>query len=120
MPTSTLDRPSTTPKAPVDRESIEDFVQLRQRLLGVARRIVGNAADAEDIVQEAWLRWQTCDRVEVLNPTAFLVTATTRLALNWVQSARVRRESSVGQWVVEPSTRADDPSVEVERRDEVD
>src|SRR5687768_14937517 len=72
-----------------------EFGRLRPRLLGIAYRMLGRWAEAEDIVQDAWLRWQTCDRSQVANPTAFLVTTTTRLAINTVKSARVRRELSV-------------------------
>ncbi len=84
-------------------EATDDFLEVRERLLGIAGRICGSRAEAEDVVQDAWLRWQLCDREEVRNPTAFLVTATTRLAINVQQSARVRRERCTGEWGVEPS-----------------
>ena len=70
------------------------FTDLRPRLLAVAQRILGNRVEAEDTVQDAWLRWQLCDRTVVVNPTAFLVTMVTRLALNTTDSARVRPASS--------------------------
>jgi DNA-directed RNA polymerase specialized sigma24 family protein len=69
------------------------FLGVRPRLFGIAYRMLGSAAEAEDLVQEAWLRWQLCDRATVLNPEAFLATTTTRLAINALQSARVRRET---------------------------
>ncbi|WP_426571300.1 sigma-70 family RNA polymerase sigma factor [Aquihabitans sp. McL0605] len=74
-------------------EEATDFTALRPRLLGIAQRIVGDRAEAEDVVQDVWLRWQGCDRTRVLNVTAYLVTTTTRTAINASQTARVRRES---------------------------
>jgi RNA polymerase sigma-70 factor (ECF subfamily) len=91
------------------------FTDVQRRLYGIAHRIVGNAADAEDIVQDAWIRWQTCDRRNVRNSTAFLVTMTTRLAINAAKSARVRHESYVGEWLPEPTDPRDDPAHEVEQ-----
>lgn len=71
----------------------EIFVEARPRLLEIARRIVQDGVEAEDVVQEAWLRWQATDRASVINPIAFLATTTGRLALNVVQSARSRYET---------------------------
>lgn len=85
-------------------ETLEDavsvFIAFRPRLFGIARRVLGNAADAEDVVQDAWLRWQNTDRAQVLDPPAYLAQITIRLALNVVQSARSRHERSVGPWPV--------------------
>ena len=94
------------------------FGEVRSRLMGIAYRILGSWSEAEDIVQDAWLRWQLYDRTTVVNPTAFLVTTTTRLAINAAQSARARRESCVGQWLPEPVATGDDPALvaEHERR----
>ncbi|MEZ0075739.1 RNA polymerase sigma-70 factor [Planotetraspora sp. GP83] len=78
------------------------FVGLRPRLFGIAYRMLGSATEAEDIVQEAWVRWQTTDRTAVKDPSAFLATTTTRLAINVAQSARSRRETYVGPWLPEP------------------
>ncbi len=72
------------------------FLCARPRLFGIAYRMLGSAAEAEDIVQDVWVRWQTTDRSPVRNPLAFLVTATTRLAINVLQSARARRETDCG------------------------
>ncbi|MFI8073801.1 sigma-70 family RNA polymerase sigma factor [Streptomyces sp. NPDC086033] len=69
------------------------FVQARPGLLTLARRIIGNTHEAEDVVQETWLRWQDADRTAVSNPPALLRTTTVRLAINVVQSAWKRRES---------------------------
>jgi RNA polymerase sigma-70 factor, ECF subfamily len=58
------------------------FIESRPRLFGIAYRMLGSVAEAEDVVQEAWLRWQKTDRDVVHNPAGFLTTVTTRLALN--------------------------------------
>ncbi len=91
------------------------FTALRGRLFGIAYRMLGSVAEADDVVQDAWLRWQGTDRSVVLDATGFLVTATTRLALNVAQSARVRREAYVGPWLPEPVDTADDPALGAER-----
>lgn len=93
------------------------FGQLRNRLLGIAYRILGSWNQAEDVVQDAWLRWQRCDRTCVLNMTAFLVTTTSRLAINEANSACARRESCLGQKMPEPVARGDDPALGAERID---
>jgi DNA-directed RNA polymerase specialized sigma24 family protein len=72
-------------------EAAAVFTSVRPRLFGIAYRMLGSAAEAEDLVQDVWLRWQTYDRSAVLNPAAFLATTTTRLAINALQSARSRR-----------------------------
>jgi RNA polymerase sigma-70 factor, ECF subfamily len=77
------------------------FLSARRRLFGIAYRILHNPDEAEDIVQDAWLRWQTTDRTAVVNAEAFLVTTTTRLALNNAQSAWHRRETPAGSWLPE-------------------
>ncbi|WP_431278692.1 RNA polymerase sigma-70 factor [Leifsonia poae] len=91
------------------------FLQTRSRLFGIAYRVLGSASDAEDIVQEAWLRWQGYDRSSVQDPAAFLATTTTRLAINFAQSARARRETYVGPWLPEPIDTSDDPALGAER-----
>lgn len=103
--------------APALEDATAEFIGLRSRLHGIAHRILGCHADAEDVVQDAWVRWQTCDRSHVRNHTAFLVTVTTRLAINAAQSARARRESSVGDWFPDPVDSAPDPSAEAERQE---
>src|SRR3954469_15853707 len=96
------------------------FNEARPRLFGIAYRMLGSVAEAEDIVQEAWLRWQQTDRTVVRNPTAFLTTVTTRLALNTAESARVRREQYVGPWLPEPVDTSADPSLGAERAEALD
>jgi RNA polymerase sigma-70 factor, ECF subfamily len=80
------------------------FEPRRRRLLGLAYRMLGSIADAEDAVQETYLRWHTADRAKVLDPRAFLMTTTTRICLDMLTSARARREQYVGPWLPEPVT----------------
>lgn len=83
----------------------------RPRLLGLAYRMLGSLADAEDVVQDAWLRWASTDRQVVENPAAWLTTTTTRLALDRIRTLARRREDYVGPWLPEPVTlAATDPS----------
>lgn len=96
-------------------QAVTVFESVRPRLFGIAYRMLGSAAEAEDLVQEVWLRWQTCDRGKVANPAAFLATAMTRLAINELQSARVRRETYVGPWLPEPVDTSADPYLGAER-----
>lgn len=77
--------------------------------------MLGSVAEAEDIVQDVWLRWQSCDRSAVLDSNAYLATTTTRLAINLSQSARARRETYVGPWLPEPVDTRADPSLGAER-----
>jgi len=91
------------------------FTSLRPRLFGIAYRMLGSVAEAEDLVQEVWLRWQSCDRAAVVDPGAFLATTTTRLAINVLQSARVRRETYIGPWLPEPVDTSADPYLGAER-----
>jgi RNA polymerase sigma-70 factor (ECF subfamily) len=78
------------------------FEQHRAHLLGIAYRMLGEMASAEDIVQETWLRWQRAEQSEINNPRAWLSTATIRLSLDALRSARARRETYVGPWLPEP------------------
>ncbi|MFJ3307383.1 RNA polymerase sigma-70 factor [Streptomyces sp. NPDC086549] len=96
-------------------EAVAVFVQHRPRLFGIAYRVLGSAVEAEDVVQEVWLRWQKTDRSAVVSPVAFLSSATTRLAVNVAQSARVRRETYVGPWLPEPIDTSSDPEVGAQR-----
>ncbi|MEU4422200.1 RNA polymerase sigma-70 factor [Actinoplanes sp. NPDC024001] len=97
------------------QEAVEVFTSVRPRLFGIAYRMLSSAAEAEDLVQDVWLRWQTTDRSEVINPAAFLATTTTRLAINALQSARVRRETYIGPWLPEPVDTSADPYLGAER-----
>jgi RNA polymerase sigma-70 factor, ECF subfamily len=100
--------------ADLDRATAE-FVAVRRRLFGIAYRMLGSRAEAEDIVQEAWLRWQAYDHTTVRDPAAFLATTTTRLCLNALQSARARHETYIGPWLPEPVATSADPQLGAER-----
>ncbi|MEV1023264.1 RNA polymerase sigma-70 factor [Streptomyces sp. NPDC050264] len=93
----------------------KDFLAVRPQLFGIVYRVLGSAVEAEDIVQDVWLRWQKTNRADVLEPSAFLTTIATRLAINFSRSARVRRESYVGPWLPEPVNTTVDPQVGAER-----
>src|SRR5262245_40153452 len=75
------------------------FEPHRRRLLGLAYRMLGSMAEAEDAVQEAYLRWHDADRASVDDARAYLTTTTTRICLDVLKSARVRREKYVGPWL---------------------
>ena len=81
---------------------LDEFVRLRPRLFGIAYRMLGVRADAEDIVQEAWLRWQNGGSVEARTPEAWLVTVVTRLSIDRLRGAMTEREHYVGPWLPEP------------------
>jgi RNA polymerase sigma-70 factor, ECF subfamily len=91
----------------------ETFAQYRNLLLSIAYRMLGSFADAEDMVQETFIRWQQAGDSVVDSPRSFLVTIVSRLCINQLQSARVRREQYVGQWLPEPISTApsSDPSI---------
>lgn len=91
------------------------FQAVRPRLFGIAYRMLGTATEADDVVQDAWLRWQGTDRSAVREPAAFLATTVTRLAINALDSARARREVYVGPWLPEPIATGDDPTLGAER-----
>lgn len=80
----------------------ERFAAERRRLEGLAYRMLGSSADAEDVVSEAYLRWRRTDAATIRNPAAFLTTVTTRLALDRLRSAAREREHYVGPWLPEP------------------
>jgi RNA polymerase sigma factor (sigma-70 family) len=98
---------------------LDDFLELRDRLLHTARRIVGGESEAEDVVQDAWLRWDHTDRSVVRNVPAFLTSTTTRLSINAIQTAYVRHRSSPGEWPVERPDRGSDPAVQIERTEDL-
>jgi RNA polymerase sigma-70 factor (ECF subfamily) len=85
-----------------DAGAAESFDPLRPRLIRVAYRMLGSVADAEDVVQDAFLRWLDTDRAAVREPEAFLRRVVTRLCLDQLKSARARREQYVGEWLPEP------------------
>ncbi|GAA0564090.1 RNA polymerase sigma-70 factor [Actinomadura livida] len=85
------------------RDAFEDpFEEHRNLLFAVAYRMLGTAADAEDAVQDAWIRWSSKDRSDVAEPKAYLIRITTNVALDRLRSAQARRETYVGPWLPEP------------------
>ncbi|GAA1601114.1 RNA polymerase sigma factor SigJ [Kribbella karoonensis] len=81
---------------------MDDVERLRGRLFGIAYRMTGSATDAEEIVQDAWLRWQGVDRTAVRDADAYLARVVTNLSIKQLTSARARRETYVGEWLPEP------------------
>src|SRR5215203_3435934 len=86
------------------------FDEHRDFLVSVAYRILGSVTDAEDAVQEAWLRWSGVDHSQVKDPRAFLIRVTTRLAIDRLRRVKARRESYVGPWLPEPVLTSQDPA----------
>ena len=84
------------------------FAPLRPKLMRVAYRMLGSVADAEDVVQEAFIRWMRTDRSEVREPEAFLRRTVTRLCLDQLKSARRRRETYIGPWLPDPVVEEDE------------
>ena len=102
----------------------EIFETLRPRLQGIAYRMLGSVAEAEEVVQDAWLRWHAADQTELQTPEAWLVTVTTRLAIDRLRAAKLQREHYPGFWLPEPQldeATASPPSPEqvLERADDI-
>jgi len=97
-----------------DRASLEAFDEERPRLVGLAYRITGSRTAAEDIVQDAWLRWGGANRAAIDRPAAWLTTVTSRLALDHLKSAHQTRQAYVGPWLPEPTSVEPDPADRVE------
>lgn len=91
----------------------DPFLACRARLHGVAYAVLGDLVEAEDVIQDSWLRWQEADREAVRNAEAFLVATTTRLAIDRLRSARARRETYVGTWLPTPLVQAGDDPEEI-------
>jgi RNA polymerase sigma factor (sigma-70 family) len=100
--------------------ALEIFLSQRTRLFRVAYRVIGDVSGAEDVVQEAWLRWQRTNRGEIKNPAAFLTTTTTHLAINVIQSARHRHETPTESPLADLVDPAQDPTVRAEQGAAVD
>src|SRR5262249_58598636 len=91
------------------------FQHHRGRLFGIAYRMLGSVEDAEDVVQESWLRWQCADAEEIRSPEAWLVSVTTRLAIDRLRRAATEREHYGGHWLPEPmATATESPDRRVE------
>src|ERR1700739_5163002 len=119
MAEESLSRTPLSPRLDAETGEHDDglsaFASVRPRLFGIAYRMLGSAAEAEDIVQDVWLRWQATDRSVVENPPAFLATTTTRICINFAQSAQSRRETYIGPWLPEPVDTSSDPALGAER-----
>lgn len=97
--------------------TITEFEAARPRLFGLAYRMLGSAQEAEDVVQDAFLKWNNADTVT--NPPAWLAKVVTNLSLNRLNSARVKRESYIGPWLPEPVLTTDDPGDTVALRESI-
>ncbi len=99
----------------------EIFESLRPRLFGLGYRMLGIRADAEDVVQEAWMRWQAAEKSALRSAEAWLVTVTTRLAIDRLRAARAEREAYVGSWLPEPLVAEDErtPEAAIEHADDI-
>lgn len=95
------------------------FARHRSLLFTVAYEMLGSASDAEDVVQETWLRWADVDHTEVRDPRAYLVRIVTRQALNRLRSLARRREEYVGDWLPEPLMTGPDVAADVELAESV-
>jgi RNA polymerase sigma-70 factor (ECF subfamily) len=97
----------------------EEFERYRILLFSIAYRMTGSASDAEDLVQETWMRYQGSAGQEIVSLKAYLTTIITRLALDYLKSARVTREQYVGTWLPEPILTAEDGEAILERQEEL-
>ncbi|MEO1170382.1 MAG: sigma-70 family RNA polymerase sigma factor [Pseudomonadota bacterium] len=95
-------------------EPTREFERHRAHLFGIAYRMLGSVAEAEDMVQDCWLRWTAADRAAVAAPRAFLARTITRLCIDHRKSARVQRESYTGPWLPEPVAEGLSPDIEME------
>src|SRR5690348_15634789 len=103
----------------VDGMTEDPFIAHRSLLFTVAYEMLGSAADAEDVLQEAWLRWADVDRSDVRDPRAYLIRIVTRQALNQMRTLSRRRESYVGEWLPEPLLTSPDVAEDVELAESV-
>jgi RNA polymerase sigma-70 factor, ECF subfamily len=103
-------------RATVSAADAASFQTVRPRLFGIAYRVLGSANEADDVVQDAWIRWQGTDRSKVRDAAAFLAATATRLAINVTQSARARRETRVDPSLHEPADAEADPALAIEQR----
>src|SRR5437868_7985102 len=103
---------------PTDAARTSAFERHRGLLFSIAYRMLGSVADAEDALQDAFIRWQRASEADVRSPKAFLVAIVSRLCINHLQSARVQRETYVGEWLPEPLVT--EPGSDVSRIAQVD
>lgn len=102
-------------------DSTDTFKRLRPRLQAIAYRMLGSSAEAEEVVQDAWLRWHDADRARVDNSEAWLVSVTTRIAIDRLRAAKIQRQHYVGTWLPEPllADAPHSPEQMLERADDV-
>lgn len=93
-----------TAQSPDSTDPMQSFETVRPRLMGLAYRLLGSRSDAEDVLQEAWLRWYQADRSAIRDVEGWLVTATTRLGIDRLRSVRTERNAYPGPWLPEPLT----------------
>src|SRR5207249_3788810 len=111
--------PGARSMTPSPAEPADAFAALRPRLFGIAYRLTGSVSDAEDICQEAWLRWHAVDHGRVTTPEAYLVRTVTHLGIDRLRSAQHRKETYVGPYLPEPlvADRSGDPEAAAELSD---
>jgi RNA polymerase sigma-70 factor, ECF subfamily len=120
MPPSSFDDALIVDRAGVvSRADAASFYAVRRRLFGIAYRMLGNVAEADEVVQDTWIRWQRADRSSVRDAAAFLTTATARLALNAAQSARARHETLGIECLPEPVDPEAEPALHAARNEEL-
>ncbi|MGW4329028.1 RNA polymerase sigma-70 factor [Nocardia sp. NPDC004573] len=113
-------KPGQPTPAPAPRDATTDpFVEHRRLLFGTAYHMLGSVADAEDILQDAWLKWHAIDQASVEHPKSYLVRTVTNLALNRLISARATRETYIGPWLPEPLITTPNAAEETEMADTV-
>ncbi|MFF9095465.1 RNA polymerase sigma-70 factor [Streptomyces sp. NPDC014776] len=112
---------TTGPEEPPEAAAAgqDPYLRHRRLLFATAYRMLGSVADAEDVLQDAWLTWHRADRSHVRDPRAYLVRTVTNLALNRLTSARAQREKYVGPWLPEPLLTSPDATEETEMADSV-
>jgi RNA polymerase sigma-70 factor (ECF subfamily) len=103
---------TASPAPQPDDDAAATFAALRPRLFGIAYRMLGLRADAEDVLQDAWLRWHAADRTQLKSAEAWLVTVTTRLAIDRLRAAKAEREAYTGWWLPEPLVEVDEHTPE--------
>ena len=91
-------------------DAVTEFAQHRSVLFGIAYRMLGSVMDADDVVQDAYLRWERADHASIESPRAYLSTIVTRLSIDALREARRRREVYVGEWLPEPLQTGPDPA----------
>jgi RNA polymerase sigma factor (sigma-70 family) len=101
-------------------DDVAVFTEHRPLLLGVAYRMLGSMADAEDVMQEAWLRWSTVDESAVADPKAYLITTVSRLSIDWLRKVSAHRKVYTGEWLPEPVSTEPGASERAELADSVE